>query len=36
VVHAIATRCGGRVEVESEPGVGTSVAMVFPAAPGPG
>jgi len=36
VVHAIATRCGGRVEVESEPGVGTSVAMVFPAAPGLG
>jgi signal transduction histidine kinase len=36
VVHAIATRCGGRVEVESEPGAGTSVAMVFPAAPGMG
>ena len=36
VVHAIATRCGGRVEVESEPGVGTSVAMIFPAAPGLG
>ena len=36
VVHAIATRCSGRVEVESEPGVGTSVAMVFPAAPGLG
>jgi signal transduction histidine kinase len=36
VVHAIATRGGGRVEVESEPGVGTSVAMVFPAAPGLG
>ena len=34
VVHAIATRGGGRVEVESEPGVGTSVAMVYPAAPG--
>jgi len=36
VVHAIATRCGGRVEVESEPGVGTSVAMALPAAPGLG
>ena len=34
VVRAIATRSGGRVEVESEPGAGTSVAMVFPAAPG--
>ena len=34
VVRAIATRSGGRVEVESEPGAGTSVAMLFPAAPG--
>jgi signal transduction histidine kinase len=36
VVHAVATRSGGRVEVESEPGLGTSVAVVFPAAPGQG
>lgn len=36
VAHAIVTRWGGRIELGSRPGAGTTVTMLFPAAPGPG
>ena len=35
LVHKVAHRVGGRVEIESEPGAGTTVTMILPAVPKP-